>query len=237
MKNRDKLTRDVLKFCRNREELSKLFGTTQIRRWVFLIPLHDNKELVKHAEKKADEVRKFGLAYVDSDFAIQVCTDSLFEVERNMLLSNGLKQLSLSVPSPRSDEIESFAKAKSAQISRLENKLNKINGTKDAKDRLKTSLLGYYLKGENALNRLRDYPDVYEQVESCRENRTSYIESQSLLSREKPNARLDSTIRSFQEELQAAAPSLRGRDAELLAWATATGWLLECPLDFPDSEE
>lgn len=235
-KNRDKLTRDVNKFTTRGKELSQLFGTTKIHRWVFLVPVHNNKELVKHAEKKAAEVRTSQLAHAHTDFAIQINTDSLFEVERNTLHSKGLRQLRLP-PAPLGDTAAAtYASSHSSQIAKLEKKLAKLAGLDESKAQLKSMLLDYYLQGENALSALREYPDVYEQVEACRANRTNFIRARGLISTRDPNARLSTTIEDFQNELCKAAPGLDAATAELLAWATTAGWLLDCPLDFPGTE-
>jgi hypothetical protein len=236
-KCREKITDDINKFCHNANGLQKLFGPTKIRRWAFITPKHDNKKLVEHAEKKAQEVRAKKLPYATDDFSIFVGTDEEFAKERNELHREGLHPLDINAPGVSEDVVRAYADTNSGQISNLDRKLAKLRHQKGSIERLKTILLKYYLRGENALGDLRQYPDVYEKVHSCQSNRAEVVEARSLISTRDPKAHLEQTILEFQDELLSEVPNLSMKTAELLAWASAAGWLLQCPLDFPGVDE
>lgn len=65
-KHKKKISRDIKKFCDNREELTALFGTTKIRRWVLVVPEHCSADVVKCCQQKTEEVRVFQVLLITS---------------------------------------------------------------------------------------------------------------------------------------------------------------------------
>jgi hypothetical protein len=61
-KQRAKMARDLKKLVDNRSGLMAILGSVRIRRWLFLVPRHDSKELVAHAARKEAELRAGGQA-------------------------------------------------------------------------------------------------------------------------------------------------------------------------------
>ncbi|MEJ7602011.1 MAG: hypothetical protein WKG01_29210 [Kofleriaceae bacterium] len=233
-RNRNKMTADLRKFVANAEDLQALFGEMVIRRWVFMIPVHDNRKLVEHGAKKCAEIREKGLPYVAADFEIQIATDDYFELERNLLLSEGLAKLDLPRIDVAGDAIVAFASANSAQIGKLDTKIGKI--IRANRDELKEQLLKKYLQGEDTLARLRSYPELYEAFVALRSNRAEYVAIKSLTRNAASAETLTDTIEEFRSEIK---ESIKGFDpplAELLATAATVSWLLECQLNFPDVE-
>jgi len=234
-KNRDKMTGDIRKFTTNTTALVALFGVTKIKRWVFVIPTHDNKALVSHAQTKAAQVRDLVLSYVDGDFEISIATEDAFDVERNALLREGLQQLNLLPQEVHDDAVEAFADANSDQITKLTTKIAKVAKPKE-RTPLKELLLGIYLKGEDALERLRAYPELYEAFIALRNNRAKYVAMKSMTPAQPSQQFLHATINEFIDEVRSTIKGLGPQTAELLAHAASVGWLLECHLDFPDDE-
>jgi hypothetical protein len=71
-KQRDKITRDLKKLQTYEHDLTKLFGTTKLRRWVFVTPTIARNELIKHARSKEAEVRALKLSILAPDFEVLV---------------------------------------------------------------------------------------------------------------------------------------------------------------------
>jgi hypothetical protein len=232
-RNRDKMTADLRKFVDNRDDLLGMFGTTVIRRWVFMIPVHDNRKLVEHSTKKTAEIRAKGLPYVASDFEVQIATDEYFEVERNQLLSEGLTKLDLPPVDVADGQLGAFSNAHSTQIEKLDGKIAKI--VLRNRDELKTRLLRKYLQGEDALQRLRSYPELYEAFIALRSNRADYVAIKSLTRTAASSETLTDTIEEFRTEIKESIKGFEPRLAELLATASTVGWILECQLNFPDN--
>lgn len=77
-KHRKKLSADISKLIRNGTGLVKVLGTTLLKRWFFMIPEHDDKDLIAFGNTKALEVRAKSLPSIDPYFEIQVHDDSAF---------------------------------------------------------------------------------------------------------------------------------------------------------------
>lgn len=232
-RNRDKMTTDLGKFEDNATDLAALFGTTKIRRWVFVIPVHDNKKLVEHAQTKAAQIRAKNLSYVTDDFEVAIVTEDWFTVERNLLLNVGLQKLNLPTVPIEEHAIQAFADTNSEQLQKLDRKVAKITPLQ-SRGRLKELLLRLYLAGEDALDRLRSYPDLYEAFVSLRSNRAQYVALKSVTQTSASPELLNATIAEFVAEVSKAIKGLGPQTAELLANAATVAWLLECNLDFAD---
>lgn len=71
-KQRNKITTDLKKLQIYEEDLKKLFGSTRLRRWVFVTPAIARNELIKHARTKEAEVRALNLSILTPDFEVLV---------------------------------------------------------------------------------------------------------------------------------------------------------------------
>lgn len=233
-KHRDKMTNDLNKFKRNGRLLASLLGSVKIKRWVFAIPVHDSKDLVSHSQAKAAEIRSLNLPYVADDFEITIVTEDAFDVERRIRLREGLQQLNLPAKEVPDDTLRTFAEANSSQIERLNKKIAKI-ALPENRSQLKNLQLQTYLNGEEALSRLRAYPEIYEAFVALRNNRARFVAMKSLTQSGPSSQLLDATIKEFVAEVRSSIVALGAQTAELLAYAASIGWLLECQLDFPDS--
>lgn len=69
-KQRDKITTDLNKLKTYEEELKARLGETKLSVWIFVTPEFDKNELIKHARKKEEEVKSWGLSIIGSDFKI-----------------------------------------------------------------------------------------------------------------------------------------------------------------------
>src|ERR1019366_10394924 len=73
-------------------ELLKILGSIRIGIWNFVIPFWNNKDLLVHARKKEEEVRKFNPQHVTKDFRIAVITGEDFAMEIKALANLDLYQ-------------------------------------------------------------------------------------------------------------------------------------------------
>lgn len=71
-KQRDKITTDLKKLQTNEVDLTKILGTTKLRRWHLVTPAIGHNDLIKHAQTKEAEVRGWNLSILASDFQILV---------------------------------------------------------------------------------------------------------------------------------------------------------------------
>ncbi|WP_295374805.1 hypothetical protein [uncultured Pseudacidovorax sp.] len=71
-KQRDKITTDLKKLETNQADLTKLLGTTKLRRWHLVTPTIAHNDLIKHAQAKESEVRGWNLSILAPDFQVLV---------------------------------------------------------------------------------------------------------------------------------------------------------------------
>ncbi|WP_257819720.1 hypothetical protein [Burkholderia glumae] len=66
-KQRDKITTDLKKLQTNTTELTRVLGTTKLRRWHLVTPTIAHNDLIKHAQAKEAEVRGWNLSILAPD--------------------------------------------------------------------------------------------------------------------------------------------------------------------------
>lgn len=71
-KQRDKITTDLKKLQTNEVDLTKVLGTTKLRRWHLVTPTIAHNDLIKHAQAKEAEVRGWNLSILATDFQVLV---------------------------------------------------------------------------------------------------------------------------------------------------------------------
>lgn len=71
-KQRNKVTADLKKLQTNVADLTKVLGTTKLRRWHLVTPTIAHNDLIKHAQAKEAEVRGWNLSILAPDFQVLV---------------------------------------------------------------------------------------------------------------------------------------------------------------------
>jgi len=229
------MTADIQKFIDNKSTLKLLFGTLQMKRWVLLVPHFDSKEIVAHAAKKTQDVINADLPYVDTDFRVMVCQEVDFAVARDQLInatSQGLKFKT----SPVSEEaVNEWTQSNDGLLGVLRGKVEKLPTlhTQAQRDDFVIKVLRWYLSGQELLERLRDYPQVYEKVIETKSHREEFL-SMGNLHGSASNIVFLETLKDFQETLKREAKELHTFCAEKLAAEAVADWLIRCPLQFPE---
>ncbi|MDI1444858.1 hypothetical protein [Polyangium sp. 6x1] len=236
---RNKITRDINKFCDNKEDLAKLFGDTKICMWILVVPRHESAMLVQHATKKAEEVRAKNLPYVASDFRIQITTDEAFQQERAVLVTNGARVMRIDGEPVDEDDIDKWSQTHAKLIERLENKIDNIPvlNTDDERSDFRNRQLDHYLRGSSILEKMRaQYPHIYETIDRYIKNKERFVETECLLADTAPQRTIAQVARELEKELSEAIKGIDPVTAKDLAFATIADWLLRCPLRFPKLE-
>lgn len=236
-KQRSKMTKDINKFIANKFALQRLFNTLKMRRWVFFVPYFDSKEIVAHAAKKTQEVIDAGLPYVDEDFHVVVCQETDFAVARDQLINATSQGLKIKTSTVTIDKVSAWAQTNDVMLSVLKGKIDKLPTlrTKDQRDNFVASVLQWYLSGQELLERLRDYPQVYEKVIEAKSHREAFLAMGSMHG-SASNVVVMETMREFKDTLKREAKELHEFCAEQLAFEAVADWLIRCPLEFPEVE-
>ncbi|WP_151831424.1 hypothetical protein [Acinetobacter junii] len=80
-KQRDKITKDLSKLKDYEKQLKERLGDTKLSAWIFVTPEIDKNELLKHARKKEEEVKKWGLSIINDDFKVLLYDADDFAIE------------------------------------------------------------------------------------------------------------------------------------------------------------
>ncbi|HKZ00633.1 MAG TPA: hypothetical protein VJ180_00240 [Pyrinomonadaceae bacterium] len=232
-KQRDKMTTDISKFINNRSALQKIFGTVRITRWALFVPYCDSKELIGHASKKTSEVLDKKLPYVGDTFRVVVCQEEDFCIARDQLINAGAKTLQVTADATTS--VTDWISSNDSLAATLDDKLRKLPTLRnnEGRRRFHEAVLRWYLEGQQILEALRTYPDVYEKTLKAKSHRENFL-VMATVSGSSPQEILTSSIQDLLETLQREVRELHRFSAEALAHEAVADWLLRCPLDFPE---
>lgn len=231
-KQRDKITKDISKFCANRTELAKMFGTMKVRRWILTVPSFDSALLVQHAATKTKEVLDLNLPYVAEDFRVLVFDEDDFAVERAKVLSAGLHQLQVNTVEPSIDVVETWTQTNATFVVTATEKLQTLV-TEPKREKFVHELARLYVRGETTLLALdNDYPTIANSARRIKAEREQTLEAESLISNAPSTARLGDVRQAFAVSLHDQIPGMSLEVAERLAWEATADWIFRCPLSF-----
>lgn len=236
-KQRDKMTDDIGKFIKNHSVLNGIFKPLKMRRWILFVPAFDSKEIAAHAATKTQEVIKANLPYVEDDFRVMVVQESDFAVARDQLLSTTPEGLKLPRPEVSDGAVDAYTATNDALVDRLREKLSKLPTVRSEPqlNDLVLNVLKGYLAGQELLEQLREYPEVYHKVLETKSHREESL-FLSCLDGDASKGNLSDTIKSFQEELRSEVKELHSFNVQNLAQEAVADWLIRCPLSFPEAK-
>jgi hypothetical protein len=233
-KQKAKITTDLKKFCINKTELSKLFGSAQMSRWVLVVPLHDSSELNAHATAKTGEVKALGLPYVAANFEVMIQDLESFDSTSRALRALIRRSISLPAQPASSEQIEQWSEASESLVTTLKTKLAKRVGVDEEK--LSESVgeaIRWFLDRENTLESLRGtLPELHEELMGVISRHGQRLS----LYGPPADGKADQVLRAELETLMKALkeiPNVTDASAHQLAFGTLADWLMRCPLDFP----
>ena len=235
-KQRDKMTADISKFIENKSVLQALFGPLKMTRWVLFVPHFDSKEIVAHAAKKTKEVIDAGLSYVDDDFCVVVCQETDFAVARDQLINATTRGLKLQASPVTDEDVNAWTQSNDVMLSVLKGKIDKLPTLHNQvqRDAFVLKVLHWYLSGQTLLDRLREYPQVYEKVIETKSHREEFL-AMGALHGSASNIVVLETIKDFKDTLKREAKELHEFCADQLAYEAVADWLIRCPLEFPEA--
>lgn len=235
-KQKNKMTADIGKLLKREAELRKILGDIRIGIWNFVLPFWNDKELLAHARKKQEEVRKRAQKHIKSDFRISVITADEFALETQALATHDLYQFDVKeIPDTLAGVTKWLDDNKGMELAEnLSRKSNVIAQGKSERTRQKfvTQMVKDYVSGQVVLGRLElELPEVYENVILRKTFRESELEAECLTNTSVPGEFFNATLKGY--KLQLAEVSGIGPFAvEVLAREAVSDWLIRCPLEF-----
>lgn len=236
-KHRVKLTTDIGKFIKNEKEIAATLGdSVRIKNWVLVVPVHDSKDLVKHAAKKRAEVRKTKCCHVDNrHFQVLIRDRSVFPLEEAALATLGAKKIALSAPPDEGAAERDLAEA-GALVARATRKLK--GRIKSGVDEIVRDLLVAFFRAENIRADLREsYPDLANAIREFDAGFEHRVKTKSVLSVDEPRKRLGDVLDLYRSQLSEVVPNLPGPHMELMVTGKVGDLLGRCPLHFGDDKK
>lgn len=227
---KSKGARDLRKLITNKDKISEILGVRKISNWILLCPFLDNKDVISHLQKVAEEVKASGLVFLASDFSAFVQCQEDFETEYQQLRAKAVG-VPLPIQKPSSDQLET---AISKLDQRVEDKLKRAFPLDDdmRTEKRKTNFVYAHVERENVLSDLRDeYPDFWEASTECidaEERRLEMAGAEGNTASEQIN----SSMNRVEQALRSQVPGLSDRQVASISQGQVGTWLIECPLDF-----
>ncbi|MFT8247241.1 hypothetical protein [Roseomonas sp. BN140053] len=234
-KQKAKITKDLNKFC-SRAEVAKLFVSSEVERWILVVPIHDSAQVNLHLSAKTKHVRSLNLSYVAPDFEVLVHDLEGFDPTSVATRAFHRQQISLPPQPATAAQISSWTQASNPLVSDLSRKLTKRIGPRDpAKlDAAVQDMVGLFLEKENTLDSLRrDAPHLHEALAAVISRHATRLSFYGSPEDATPYYILRSEVESLTAELKQSVPNFSDGSAQQIALGAIAEWLLRCPLDFP----
>lgn len=239
-KIRNKMTNDIKKFIANKDsKLSKLFGTTRIKRWILLVPSFDSKETVEHAAKKTQEIADASLPYVDADdFKVILLAEDAFAKERAALLSHAVEGIDIQAESVDDSDIDGWAEddANMPRLEQLAGKTAKMPTLTSVEQRRKfeREVIRWWLEGQNVLDDLREYPEAWEAIRRAKSEQEKYLRGHCMVTDQTPYPLLLDSLNRLEQTVSDQVHALAPGSRKAVAHEAVADWLMRCPLNFPE---
>ena len=235
-KQKNKISADIAKFIKNADELCKLFGEVKIAQWNLVVPYWANKDLKKHANKKASEVREEHLKHAANNFSVSILTGDDFAVEGKLLAQLDLYQFDALHPCVSPSDLAAWMAGKTnlTLVANLTRKAALIGANKSShlREKFQARIVAQYIGGSIVLGKLeQELPEVYGKVIEYKVAREADLEAESYSTTKVPAEFFQSTLQDYQAELR-GVPGISRRAADTLAREAVSDWLLNCPMDF-----
>ncbi|MFZ0662382.1 MAG: hypothetical protein WAM66_06785 [Acidobacteriaceae bacterium] len=235
-KQRNKITTDIGKFIKNENALLEILGGIRIGFWNFVVPYWTDKELLKHAATKTNEVRALKLKHADEDFRISILTAEDFAIEAQLLARIDLYKFDPQTPSVSSENLSMWmtGTANLDLVKNLARKAALIGAGKSeiSRNRFQARMAANYIGGNIVLGQLeQELPETYGKVIDFKTQREADLEAESFSTNKVPSEFFESTLQQYRSEL-ANIPGISPRTAATLAKEAVADWLFRCPMDF-----
>jgi hypothetical protein len=235
-KQKNKITVDIHKFITKEATLVAIFGDVKIGQWNLVVPFWNNKDLIKHANTKAAEVKKKSLGHVGDKFRISILTAEDFAAEAQLLANINLYQFDIAAPPVPPQELAAWMAGKNnlEMVANLSHKAALIGAGKSqqAKEKFQARMVANYIGGNIVLGRLeQELPEIHGKVVEYKVSREANLEEETFVTTKVPAQFFEATLQQYRAEL-VGIPGISSRVAGILAHEAVSDWLLRCPMDF-----
>jgi hypothetical protein len=234
-KQRDKITKDLNKLKKYEADIKSRIGRNKIKEWIFLTPTINDNKLLKHSQKKQEEIKLLTLSIIASDFKVILKDADFYATEIHKIQSTkGNKLTFLS----SLDDIENTPLKDMNQyeknISRKNEKRCVFNGAIDEKkhNRLNKITSKKWTDGDTFLRKIQnEAPEIYFQINRVINQYENEVEELCITWQDDAEVLISKIKDKLGERIGEAIPSLGEAERYKIADETTSKWLALCPLN------
>lgn len=225
-KQKGKLTSDIPKLRKYSDALSARLHMI-VHTYLFLVPSFDEKELLKHADVKAELARSWGLQWIDANFAISI-HDIDFLSEEWQALRGGLRPV-LEIDEPE-NPVEPDGELVATLVRKLE-AIPRLAANPDQAHTWQQDLLVDFVRGSGLLLKLDDLnPDYADRITRIIDGRESRLARRTTAT--EPVDDLNRLTSELADAIHRDLTSIDDGDVLSIAGRTVADWLMRCPLEY-----
>ncbi len=235
-KQRTKITDDIRKLIKFKDGVESLLGTVKLSRWILAVPRQAGKEIVQHAVRKAEEIKKVGLPFLTDDFEILIHSESSFNAEKQKSISRAMSSVELDADPVPPAQSSSWIDENDELFENLISKLKKVHPhlSNDEIQKLARQFLDFFLIKQQFLETIaNEIPEVRKPILSVLDAREGRLVFLGAVNEQPPNEVFRIEYDALVTALNDANTILGQGTAQKIASGTVSDWLLRCPLDFP----
>ena len=231
---KDKLRAEAAKLKRYSDRIGAMIAPAICSRYVFLVPLYENKELLELAATLAQDIRASALVFCTADFEIVVHHLQDFLVEREEMQRAGLAAPRLNQTELDGQDVHDWLTDNGDLARTIREKIEaaRPSGPPERIDQWVQGTVGNYLRGEDAMATLEAaHPDLYERVRLIMATRRNRLNALGGGAAGLPADTLRDEFDDLAAALAAPDVGMHVTDAGILTEGTIAKWLAECTLE------
>lgn len=238
----NKISKDIKRLLDedNANKNLKRMGICPIKEWHFLVPEYSNKDLIKHAERKAKEVREKIKGnrelydYLDENFTILLCTEKHIASYLTDIILTENAAISLDIILVDEDSID-WESTNSEIKNNVRRKVSKLTDDERHKELMTDMFMKGYVSGVSELLKINEYSTkIYSKIVNLIDEYTKKIQLESLMnsSGTVPSDKYRELSADFLKRIDEELHFLNSTSRSRLSRQVMAKWLGDCPLDF-----
>lgn len=236
---RDKITHDLKKLELYQKELQTYLKNITVYKWIFVTPEYKNKDLVRHCQNKAKELRDLKLPFLADDFDVLIHDIEFYSEQIPIVL--GFQKKKIDIDPKEKKTVEEIADWKTKQISLVDNAVKKHGqrvpktATKydDKVNMLTEKSVSDFLNGDAMIRKWAEkYQDQYEKFQKVIGQFEKSIEEKCAVSAGNSNKLYDEIKAELRIKIKSSFDFLDDAMIDRLTDRVIADWILRCPISF-----
>ncbi|MGX5498996.1 hypothetical protein [Bacillus toyonensis] len=238
---RAKMTKDIGKLIdpENAKKNLKKFGMYPIEEWIFMTPKYTSKNLIIHANKKAEEVRnkvsqdiKF-YDYIHKDFKINICTEKHVASQISKLIRRQNSKIKLDTKIVDSDI--DWTEVSNEKISNVTRKVQALNVSKVKQERLIDHFMKQYVSGITEMSAIGEVSqEILNDLQELINEFKNKVVMETLMIQD---CTMNTTVfnklnKEFSDSLRKKVNYLSEESIMRIQLQTTAKWLADCSMEF-----